>query len=188
MNKLDIFRKIIIANELTGALDAVYRFSDPDGVRSGKSGWSFGCCQFDINNNPSAVLCLRDCGFTTDEIAVLKAQSAPIAPFNAKLKAQSGIVDKWDNRQLCECITVPLQLCNQSKVRFSCDETFLHIADYHNQFYMSRGGKLHLFLAGLNRPVAPEDILNFKLSLLWGQKRPDDVKRRYNNIARIMRG
>lgn len=186
MDSVTIFKKIIILNELDGNTAAAYRFSDPDGVRTGKSGWSFGICQYDINNNPSAILCLREAGFTMDEILALKTQSAPIAPFNDKLATCAKIVDKWDEKQLFECHTHPLLLCRESKVVFSCNETPYHISDYHNQFYMSRGGKMHSFLANLKRPVTPEDVRNFKLKLPWGLKRPDDVNRRYHNIRKIM--
>lgn len=188
MDSVATFRKIILLNELDGNTSAAYRFSDPDGVRTGKSGWSFGVCQYDINNNPSAILCLREAGFTTDEIATLKAQSAPIAPFNAKLATCTKVIDKWDEKQLFECLTHPLQLCRESKVDFSCNETLFHLADYHNQFYMSRGGKMHRRIANLHRPVTPEDVLEFKLQLAWGIKRPDDVRRRYNNIVKVCRG
>ncbi len=187
MNILDLFRRCIVANELDNNLAFVYRFSDPDGVRSGKSGWSFGICQFDINNNPSAVLCLRECGFTTDETAALKAQTIDVKPLAARLKKQSATVDRWDSVQLHECLLHPLQICSDSGVAFADDEAKLHLADYHNQFYMSRGGKMHGFLCGLGRPVSASDILACKLRMPWGRKRPDDVRRRYNNIVRIAR-
>ena len=180
-----LFRLIMLANELSGNLKAVYRFSDPDGVQTGKSGWSFGICQFDINNNPSATLCLRECGFTTDEIIGLKSQSIPTAPLNAKLRAHADVIDSWDERQMYECLTVPLQRCKNSGITFVDDEAKFHLADYHNQFNMSRGGKMHCYLRSFNRPITREDILKFKLGLPWGKKRADDVYRRYNNIVRI---
>jgi hypothetical protein len=166
-------------------MDVVYRFSDCDGVRSGKSGWSFGVSQFDINNNPAATLCLRECGFTTDEIQALKLQVCLIGPANAKLHRHSTIVDEWDQRQINECLDYPARLCKESGIRLACNETIFHIADYHNQFYMSKGGKLHRYLSALPYPVAQEDIKGFKLTTAWGKKRPDDVERRYRNIARL---
>lgn len=175
-----LFRRIILANELANNPALAYRFSDPDGVRTGKSGWSFGVCQFDINNNPSAILCLREAGYTTDEIAGLKTQSVrDMAPLNAKLRSAAAVVDRWDARQLAECVETVISLAPKIT-----DLVTLHLADYHNQFYMSRGGKMHRFIQGL-RTVQPDDILRFKLSLPWGEKRPDDVERRYNTINRL---
>ncbi|MDA8428171.1 MAG: hypothetical protein M0T70_02845 [Geobacteraceae bacterium] len=185
---IDSFRLVILANELENNPNAAYRFSDPDGVLTGKSGWSYGISQLDINNNPSAILGLRDCAFTTDQIAALKAQTVrDMAPMNAKLKAAAEIIDAWDKKQLQECLTQPSAICSDSGIRFS-DAGLISMADYHNQMYMSRGGKLHKHLAALKQVVTAEIIRDFKLSLPWGQKRPDDVKRRYNNIVKVMRG
>lgn len=186
MNLVEVFRKIILANELDGSTAHAYKFSDADGINNGKSGYSFGICQMDINNNPTAIHCLRECGFTTDEIAGLKRQNVtPLAPFNAKLKAAAAVIDRYDAAQLQECLTVPLQLCQATDITFTGDEAKLHLADYHNQFYMSRGGKMHTFLLALKRPVERLDILVFRQQTLWGKKRPDDVRRRYDNIVRI---
>jgi len=182
MNLL-IFRKIIFINELGGVKDRLYRFSDPDGP-SGRSGYSFGLCQFDVVHSPEAVMCLRECEFTTDEIARLKSQITLTQALDFKLAEHSKTVDKWDNRQLDQCLTHPNNLCERSGI-IADDKTMYHIADYHNQFYMSRGGKLHRFLIDLHRPVTPEDIFRFKLHTRWGLQRPDDVQRRYNNIVAI---
>lgn len=185
MDSLTVFREIISRNELGGDLSHSYRFSDPDGVRSGKSGWSFGLCQFDVANNPSAVLCLRECQFTTDEILGLKRQDVDIVPLNRKLACNTRTVDRWDDRQLFECLTHASEICRSSGIRFASDEVLFHLADYHNQFYLSRGGKMHQFLLGVGRPVTAQDILIFKLGLAWGKKRPDDVHRRFSNIRNV---
>lgn len=187
MNIVEIFHRIILANELEGSTSHAYKFSDPDGVRTGKSGWSFGLSQFDINNNPSAILCLRECGFTTDEIAGLKAQTiADMRPMNNKLLANCAVIDRYDDQQMSDCLQWPSLLCKQSGIAL---ETSGHIAlaDYHNQFYMSKGGKMHKHLQTIGRPVTADDIYRFKRSLPWGQKRPDDVKRRHDNIVRILK-
>jgi len=180
------FAQVIVANELGGNLSLAYKFSDPDGVRTGKSGWSFGRVQFDINNNPSSILALREMDFTADEISGLKAQTIQIEPMNSKLILHADVVDRWDGKQVVECLRVPLDLCKEIAVSFSCEETFLHIADYHNQIYMSRGGKLYNFLKG-KKDVTPEMIRDFKLSLPWGKSHPQDVWRRYNNIVKAVR-
>lgn len=183
-----IFARCIIANELGGQLSLIYKFSDPDGVRTGKSGWSFGIVQYDINNNVNALLALREMDFTTDELAGLRAQTIEnMAPMDYKLYSHRDTVDKWDRHQIRECLALPLLYCNELGAEFSSEETFIHIADYHNQFGMSRGGKLYRWLKEQKKDITPEMVRDFKLALPWGLKRPDDVKRRYENIVRIMR-
>lgn len=193
-----LFARCLYTNEMGGMpASIVYRFSDPDGERSGKSGWSFGIVQYDINNNPNAILALREMDFTTDEIAGLKAQTiADMAAMNDKLAAHKDVIDRWDRKQINECLTWPLALCIEAEADFSSEETFIHIADYHNQFGMSKGGKMHSWIRGLSGTVIyPEMVRNFKYSTLYGKaqlakKDPskDDVKRRYDNIVRIARG
>ena len=187
------FSKALLANEIGGHMSLIYRFSDADGIHSGKSGYSFGISQFDINNNPAAVLALREMNFTTDEIAALKAQTADMDKMNAKLLYHKDVVDRWDRKQLVECLEWPLLLCHEINVLFSGEETLVHIADYHNQFYMSRGGKMYRWLKSVDDLITPEMIRDFKYTLPWGikqQARPrdkDDVWRRYYNIVKIMR-
>lgn len=183
------FARALVANELGGRLSLVYVWSDADGVRTGKSGWSCGITQMDINNNPNALLMLRDLGYTTDESRRLRAQDPGLdmAAMNARLLAAREVVDKWDRHQIDECLTWPLGLC--SSVDFSSEEAFIHVADYHNQFGMSRGGKMHTWLLSVSGVVAPEMIRDFKYTLPYGIKQKekarehDDVWRRYKNIA-----
>jgi hypothetical protein len=191
-----LFAKCLFANEVEGDISLAYKFSDPDGVRTGKSGWSFGIVQFDINNNPNAILALREMNFTTDEITGLKAQTiADMEGMDIKLFSNKDIVDLWDRKQINECLSWPLSLCNEAGADFSSEETFIHIADYHNQFGMSRGGKMHSWIKGLSGTlIYPEMVRNFKYSTKYGKeqlakKNPskDDVKRRYDNIVRITR-
>lgn len=187
MHPLEILERVILANENGCSTARVYKLSDPDGVESGKSGWSFGRSQFDINNNPQAILCLRECGFTTDEIAGLKAQTiADMRPMNTKLLANCTIVDRYDDQQLKECLQIPAALCKSSGIQLTTGG-LIALADYHNQFNMSKNGKMHCYLQKLGRPVTEADIYKFKLSLPWGQKRSDDVDRRHNNIVRILK-
>jgi hypothetical protein len=125
--------------------------------------------------------------FTSDQIKDLRDQtgSTSMNHMDSKLQNNKDTVDRWDRRQLQECLDFPLLLCNEIGVEFASEESFLHIADYHNQFYMSRGGKLYQWLKKQTIEVAPEMIRAFKMSLPWGFKRPDDVERRYNTIRRI---
>lgn len=187
MNIIEVFTKVILANELDGSTAHIYKFSDPDGIQTGKSGWSFGLCQFDINNNPTAILCLRDCGFTVDEIDRLRHQTLQdMKPMNIKLLANCTTVDRYDDQQLGECLQVPVNLCKNSAIKLD-PSGVIALADYHNQFYMSRGGKMHNYLKTLQRPVTADDIYQFILTLPWGLKRRDDVVRRHENIIRILK-
>lgn len=188
MNTVEVLEKVLLANEHDGTTHRVYKFSDPDGICSGKSGWSFGRSQFDILNNPQATICLRECGFTTDEIAGLKAQTiADMRPMNNKLLANCTVIDRYDDQQISECLQVPTVLCGNSGIKLT-PGGLVALADYHNQFNMSRGGKMHTFLKGLKRPVTADDIYRFKLTLPWGLKRKDDVDRRHNNIMAVLKG
>ena len=179
---VELFREILIRNELGGNAGLIYKFSDADGVRTGRSGWSFGVSQFDVNHNPHAVLCLRDCDFTTDEINGLINQSIDTYSLNDKLFFYHEVVDQYDEENFDQSLKHVSNLCNRHRI-FLTNETIYHLADYHNQFYMSKNGKMHTYLKGFTRRVKPVDILNFKLTLKWGVKRPDDVYRRYNNIV-----
>lgn len=189
------FARTLVANELGGRLSLVYVFSDA----GGQSGLSFGIAQIDVTHSPYALLALRDIGFTTDEITALRnyrQQPFALAVMNDKLAVGRDAVDRWDRKQINDCLTWPLALCTEIGVDFSGEEAFVHVADYHNQFGMSRGGKLYKYLqtaAGLT--VTPEMILAFKYTTVYGQKQlaktppaVDDVKRRYDNIVRIMQG
>jgi hypothetical protein len=68
---------------------------------------------------------------------------------------------------------------------YADDEAFIHACDYHNQFNMNAHGKAIAYLAALAHPVNAQDILGYKLTTIWGKKRPDDVRRRFNNIHKL---
>ncbi|MCK8823973.1 hypothetical protein [Fuchsiella alkaliacetigena] len=70
----------------------------------------------------------------------------------------------------------------------------LFLLDYHNQFDISSGGEMEKFLAGeevtigKGRRVQVEeslglgDLLNFYFNTYYGQKQPQDLIRRFNNV------
>jgi len=186
----DTFRRIIIANELGGNEDLALRFSDPDGERTGKSGWSFGVCQFDIANNPLAAKCLLDCGFTLAEVDALRAQNIDVAPLNARLREYQHALTicEYDERQLTGCLQKASRLLEKHGIGFD-GVALLAVADYDNQYYLSdinRPGYLIHYLAQLGRQATARDVLTFKLKhTAWGKKRPDDCRRRYDNILSI---
>lgn len=185
MDIIPFLRSAIIANEVGGNLNLAYQFSDPDGIRSGKSGYSFGICQFDILNNHRAIECLQECGFSAAEIEQLKQQRVVVKPFNLKLQAAKTIVDKWDDWQLTGTVNWVKQISAAAQIMYADAEALVHACDYHNQFYMNANGKAISYLRGLKRAVTAENILKYKLTTAWGQKRPDDVHRRYDNIHRL---
>lgn len=174
--------RALLANELGGQLAAAYRFSDA----GGKSGVSFGRCQWDLNNNPAAAAILKECGFTQLEIAALESkQLVNKTGLNAKLMAAKDIVDKYDQREIGAAVDWVRNCCEDAHVEINSDEAFVHLCDYHNQFYLNPHGKCMQHLIKLARPVSAEDILAYKKTTTWGKSRPDDIWRRWNNIHRI---
>ena len=190
--QVELFGQIILANELDGNERAAYRFSDPDGVKTGKSGWSFGRCQFDTKNNPISRQCLAACGFTPAEIDGIVDQTIDIRPQHARLKANAAIIDRYDRVQLLDCIRRVKSVAVSKGIVFADDKAVLTAADYDNQFYFSakmEPGYLCFYLANLKRPATAADIVHFKADhTTWGKKRPDDIERRAANIDRIMKG
>ncbi len=191
MSLAEKFRKIIIANELGGDLSEALRFSDPDGVRSGKSGWSFGVCQFDLQNNPMAAVCLKECGFTDFEIAALKAQSIDVTLLEPRLRNAAGTrtIARYDEHQLAGCLERAGNICRLFSIPAANDAAILAVADYDNQYHFSAIKKPHYlvhYLAELRRPFTAEDILDFKKrETKWGREHPEDCERRYRNVVKI---
>ena len=63
------------------------------------------------------------------------------------------------------------------------EKTFIQLVDYHNQFNLSRNGKLHNWLKE-RKIITSKSILDFKLKeTKWGRENKTDVMRRYNNIV-----
>lgn len=186
---VDVLRKILVANELGGNLSLAYQFSDPDGARTGKSGYSYGLCQFDLANNPAAGAGLGECGFTDTEISSLKLQTPTareMVRLNTKLAAAADLVDTLDGRALKAIVAHTREVLAFAEITAADPETFLALCDYHNQFYIEHGGKCVRALRQLDRPVTARDVYDYKLTTLWGTLRPDDVRRRYANIVRIV--
>ena len=189
MSLLETFRKIIIANELGGDLTEALKFSDPDGVGSGKSGWSFGVCQFDLRNNSRAASCLRECGFTPGEIDGLINQTVDVRPFEPRLQAAADIVSRYDGLQLKACIERAHYLLDRFTITPADNAALLAVADYDNQFGLSAitGPKYLLgYLKDAPQPFTAEDVLTFKLiGTKFGRENPADCKRRFANIIKI---
>lgn len=182
----ELFRQLILANELDNNLRAALRFSDPDGALSGKSGWSFGVCQYDTQNNAAALQCLKECGFTPVEIQGIVKQTIDVKPLAVRLQANAAIVEKWDIRQLDYCLNKALNFQTEHGLAMADAAAILACADYVNQ-YGSEGMGMLAWLQALGRPVEAKDILTFKLEKTkYGRERPKDCKRRYDNLVKLI--
>ena len=183
----ELFVELISLNELDGNTDFIYRFSDPDGVRSGKSGWSFGLCQFDCQNNDRALECLKECGFTAEEIDGIVHQTIDVKPLAAKLVAHPDILTKYDTAQLKHCLDRGLDACLSHGVPMSDTGAVLAVSDYVNQ-YGSCGDGMLKWLTDLNRPFTANDVLRWKLEeTKYGREHPSDTRRRYNNLIKVLK-
>jgi hypothetical protein len=177
---------IIFANELGSSINLAFKFSDPDGVRSGKSGWSFGVCQFDTRNNDQALACLAECGFNSDEICGIVDQTIDVKPLAARLKDNSDIITKYDEAQLSRCIFSALDFYARNNIPVTDTATILASADYVNQ-YGSQGAGFAKYMRDLERQPTAKDVLDFKLHCTkYGKEHPSDCQRRYDNIIQIM--
>jgi hypothetical protein len=188
MDFIKTLRDVITENEVGSNADLIYCFSDPDGVRTGKSGWSFGRCQFDLQNNKSAGNILGQCGFSMSEINGLTRQvyhSQQMAIFDQRLLKNASVVDAADEAEFREIVKHVRAVLISSGVRLANAETFIHLCDYHNQLRLDYGGRCVRYMQRLDREIKAQDILDCKLTTFWGKKRPDDVQRRFNNVVRI---
>ncbi len=186
MNIFTLTAEVITANEIGDQPHLLYQFSDADGVRSGKSGYSFGSCQFDIENNWLGILCLKACGFRPKDLKRLFLQNDNIDDLNRKLEQRSSVVDQFDAEQVRTAVVYCTGLIDRTGVKLKNTEALLNVIDYHNQLHLSKGGKLHQWMLQYPHLISAADIRDFKqVHTLWGRKRPDDVERRYQNIQRI---
>jgi hypothetical protein len=197
MKQIDLLKlctKAITLNEIGHDPGLAYKFSDPDGVRTGKSGWSFGASQFDTQNNAWSWQILSRCGFKAKEIIGIINQTINAESLNFKLLASKNIIDVEDRKHVEDSLEHVVTYCGD---RMS-DETLVHLVDYHNQLDITPGGLMHSYANSIsaNRPITPDDVLWLKLNkTLWGRPvskggkgRADDVQRRFQNIQKICKG
>ena len=183
----ELFYDVILLNELGGNKSAALKFSDPDGA-SGRSGWSFGLCQFDTRHNDTALKCLAECGFTQDEIDGIVAQTVGVKTYSSRLAEHADIIEKYDTQQLSYCLNKALEF-NVSHGIIMVDPTaLLAVADYMNQ-YGSEGGGIAAYFNDIdvNRPVVGQDVQDFKLTRTkYGREHAADCNRRYANIVKVV--
>lgn len=166
---------VLALNEISGNERVICKFSFAGGI----SGYSFGRSQFDVTHNPGARDFLKKYGFTDSEIKRLLNLDKNIADLNEKLSHLRKEIDEFDLKHVNSMITYVGGLDSLPDMSI---KTFVHLVDYHNQFSLSKNGKMHCWLKEREN-VNPEDILNFKLeNTKWGKEHPQDVKRRWSNI------
>jgi hypothetical protein len=183
----ELFYKIILLNELSGNVKFALKFSDPDGVRSGKSGWSFGVCQYDTQNNENSIRCLRECGFTDLEIHGIIYQTIDVKSLEYKLKDNAKIIQKWDTLQLTYCLNKALNFITDYGIPVGSPGGVLAGADYVNQ-YGSQGNGARDYYRKLGKPITAEDVLEFKLkNTRYGNIHPTDCRRRHTNIMKVLK-
>lgn len=170
--------KILALNEISGNENMICRFS----YAGGKSGYSFGRSQFDVTHNLAARKFLKEkCNFATDEIARLLNLDKNITDLNNKLSKFRKEIDELDLSHVKEMIKYVGSLEHMPLV--DTEKTFIQLIDYHNQFNLSKNGKLHNWLKERDFIIS-KTILDFKLKQTkWGREHPQDVIRRFNNIV-----
>lgn len=166
---------VLALNEISGNDSVICKFSYAGGI----SGYSFGRSQFDVKHNPEASKFLREkCNFTSEEIDRLLSLDKNIKDLELKLKNHKKEIDEFDQKHVDEMIDYVASLDGLPDMT---PKIFVHLVDYHNQFSLSKNGKMHQWLQTL-QSLNSDDILNFKLGLKWGKENPLDVKRRWKNI------
>jgi hypothetical protein len=181
----DKFRMLITRNEIGD--DNPLEFSDPDGVRSGKSGWSFGGVQWDTKNNHTAIELLIKCGFTPDEIKGIVNQTIDVNPLNGKLKSNAELIEEYDEKQLQYCLNGAGQFAEKYGIAILDQGCLLALADTINQ-YGSLGSVSAGYLKRLDRPVTAKDVLAMKLTWKYSatEHGKADTERRYHNLEKVL--
>lgn len=171
--------EIIALNEVSGRTEVATKFSN---AGTGKSGYSFGVSQFDVSNNCKAREFLLNHGFTSSDITRLLNMDKNIRDLNQKLYKLKDEIYKFDLDHIkASC----KYLSELSGIPPLTTKTFMHLLDYHNQFNLSKNGKMHNFLRANTNYLLSSEVLNFKLNnTKWGKEYPKDVWRRYYNIEK----
>ena len=167
---------ILALNEISGNERVITKFSFAGGI----SGYSFGRSQFDVKHNPSSRnFLIKKCNFTQADIDRLLALDKNIGDLNEKLANHRKEIDEYDMKHVQEMIDYVSSLEGIPDISL---KTFVHLVDYHNQFSLSKNGKLHSWIKGRGI-LTSKDIYDFKIKQTkWGKEHPQDVERRWNNI------
>ncbi len=167
---------VLALNEISGNERVITKFSFAGGI----SGYSFGRSQFDVKHNPSSRnFLINRCNFTQAEIDRLLALDKNIDDLNEKLSKYRKEIDEYDMKHVQEMIDYVSSLEDIPDISL---KTFVHLVDYHNQFSLSKNGKLHSWIKEKDT-LTSQDVQDFKLQQTkWGKEHPQDVKRRWNNI------
>lgn len=177
----EMFYDVILLNELGGNPKYATRFSNA----SSSSGLSFGVSQLDITHNDQAVACLKECGFTDDEIKGLQAKAVDWLSYSPRLFAHADIIEKYDTAQLASCLNKALNFETGYGIAVTNPEGVLALADAENQ-YGSLGDGTAAFMKALGHPVAAKDVLAWRLQTKYGREYPADCNRRINNVVKVV--
>ena len=174
----------ITKNEIGARKDKIAYFSNADGTSSRQSGYSFGRSQFDVSKNLAARNFLREkCNFTRMDIERLRAEDPHITDLQVKIAQYKAKIDAFDIQHIKESMERVLNL--EGLPQLENTVAFVQLVDYHNQFYISRDGKMHTWLKEQNGIITSQDILEFKLgNLKWAEtaRGRNDINRRWSNI------
>lgn len=171
--------EILALNEISGNYSIAYKFSY---AGSGNSGYSFGISQFDVSNNLAARNFLLSNGFTKAEIQRLLNLDKNISDLNKKLESISSKIDEFDKLHI---IDMCKHVASLKDIPPMSIKTFTHLVDYHNQFNLSKDGKMHNFLKTNKNYLLSIEYYDWKIkNTKWGRENPSDVLRRYKNIEK----
>ena len=183
MTRSDMFYNIILMNEVSGNIAQTVKFT----WAGGTSGYSFGVTQLDVSHSSNAVACLRECGFSEDEMRQLQLRQVDSYKWSPRLAAHAGIIKKWDEIQLQHCLDSTQIFLDRYHVTPADDAAFMMVADTINQFG-SLGQESGNHLSKLGRAFTAEDLRDWKLTWAYGEKHSQDVKRRYQTVVNIAKG
>lgn len=194
--KID-FNKIkeaLLLNELSGNKSAGLRLSWAGNTNSGIS---FGYHQIDTKHNSLGFKLLTNWGVTNYDLEQIKnfnsnpnsksfnifKKSSSCFRIEEILKKNKNEIEKLYDDSLMGYIKYFKEI-GIDKLPIKDEKTLVQLIDYHNQFNLSKDGKMHKFLKE-QKEIDSNLILNFKnTQLKWGQSKEgrDDIMRRFKNI------
>ena len=180
-----------------GSFDTSSYFFQLKLCRAGNSGWSFAPVQFDVSVNTTGQAFLRK-HFPNDHALLDRIFNDTFGPDYSGPSPQILLDVEYINAGLLnlkdEIIDLSLDyirnsltrltwFCNDCNIPVS-DSLLLMMLDYHIQFYISKHGTFHKWLASLSNAPDLEDYFSFKMALPWARKYRGalDIIRRYDAL------
>lgn len=161
----------------------------------GNSGFSFGRIQFDISVSQKGRETLLKCGVPQYVIDILNKETEPVLVQDAvvftnnilALKSSHEIVDRACAEHVDKGLERIRSLDGTDHVQCS-RIAVLFLVDYHTQFHISVGGKLHRWVQGLlPGRMTVEQFMRYKRSLKWASQPggQQDIDRRYKCLEKF---